>query len=369
MSVFYYRQFLTCVKLPLMSDAIREEQNGKSRTESVRLSPQPIIEAAWGFAITRVLTTAIELGVFTSIAHGHTTLETLVNETSCSARGLSMLLNALTALKYLDVTSSGYALSPVSAAFLTRTSPHYIGAYVMHNTGESWSAWAQLSEVVRHAVPARQSVHGEQPNVEFFAQLVQSLHTLSAPAAAVAAQVLGNQTPQQMRTVLDVAAGSAVWSLALARQDQQTRVTVIDLPEVINRVTRRFVDREGFSDRFTFRPGDLRQMDFGESCYDVIILGHICHGEGAEGTQDLIKRACRALRRGGQIMIAEFVPDDDRRGPLLPLLFGLHMLVLTDSGDTFTFGEYQRWLSNSGFIDVRTIAVPAPSPLILATKQ
>ena len=68
-------------------------------------------------------------------------------------------------------------------------------------------------------------------------------------------------------------------------------------------------------------------------------------------------------------MIAEFVPDDDRRGRLLPLLFGLHMLVLTDSGDTFTFGEYQRWLSNSGFIDVRTIAVPAPSPLILATKQ
>ena len=68
-------------------------------------------------------------------------------------------------------------------------------------------------------------------------------------------------------------------------------------------------------------------------------------------------------------MIAEFLPDDDRRGPVLPLLFGLHMLVLTDNGNTFTFGEYQRWLSISGFTDVRTIAVPAPSPLILATKQ
>ncbi|HYR92140.1 MAG TPA: class I SAM-dependent methyltransferase [Terriglobia bacterium] len=336
---------------------------------SVPPSPQPIIEAAWGFAITRVLTTAVELDVFTSIAHGHTKLENLVNETSCSARGLSMVLNALTALKYLDVTSSGYALSPVSAAFLTRTSPHYIGAYVMHNTGECWPTWAQLSEVVRHAVPARQSVHGEQPNVEFFAQLVQSLHTLNAPAAAVAARVLGDQTPRQTRTVLDVAAGSAVWSLALARQDQQTYVTVIDLPEVMDRVTRPFVDSEGFSERFTFRPGDLRQMDFGESCFDVITLGHICHGEGAEGTQDLIKRAYRALRRGGQIMIAEFVPDDDRRGPLLPLLFSLHMLVLTDTGDTFTFGEYQRWLSISGFMDIRTIAVPAPSPLILATKK
>ena len=46
-----------------------------------------------------------------------------------------------------------------------------------------------------------------------------------------------------------------------------------------------------------------------------------------------------------------------------------HPRMAVPRGDTFTFGEYQRWLSNSGFIDVRTIAVPAPSPLILATKQ
>jgi ubiquinone/menaquinone biosynthesis C-methylase UbiE len=348
-----------------MNDAIGEGQNGKSSNEFVAAppSPQPILEAAWSFAITRVLTTGIELDVFTSIARGHTTVEDLASETSCSARGLSMLLNALTALKYLEVTSDGYHLSAVSAAFLTKTSPHYIGAYLLHNTGESWSTWAQLSEVVRRGEPARQSVHGEQPNVEFFSQLVQSLHTLSAAAAAVAARALGNRTPHQARDVLDVAAGSAVWSLALTRQDQQTHVTVIELPEVADRVTRRFVDREGLSERFTFWPGDLRQVDFGDSCFDVIILGHICHGEGAEGTQELIERSYRALRHGGQILIAEFVPDDDRCGPLMPLLFALHMLVLTDKGDTFTLAEYRGWLSKAGFADVRAVPAPAPSPL------
>lgn len=107
-------------------------------------------------------------------------------------------------------------------------------------------------------------------------------------------------------------------------------------------------------------------MDFGESSFDVVIIGHICHGEGSKGTQDLIRRGYRALRSGGQILFADFVPDNDRQGPLMPLLFAIHMLVLTDSGDTFTLAEYQAWLLGAGFADVRT--VPAPSPLILATK-
>jgi hypothetical protein len=117
-----------------------------------------------------------------------------------------------------------------------------------------------LSEVVRRGKPARQSVHGEQQDADFFSQMVESLHTLSAAAASVAAGALENRSRQQPRAVLDVGAGSAVWSLALARQDQQTRVTVIDLPRVVDNVTRRFVAGEAVSDRFMFRPGDERPL-------------------------------------------------------------------------------------------------------------
>jgi hypothetical protein len=42
--------------------------------------------------------------------------------------------------------------------------------------------------------------------------------------------------------------------------------------------------------------------------------------------------------------------------------------VNTEEGDTFTFGEYRKWLEESGFRDVRTLEAPSPSPLILATK-
>jgi ubiquinone/menaquinone biosynthesis C-methylase UbiE len=331
-------------------------------------SPQPLLEAAWGFALTRVLATAIELDLFTTIARGHTALDTLARATGCSVRGLARLLNVLTALGCVERHDGRYTLPPMAAAFLTTTSPSHIGPFVVHQTNESWSPWERLSEVVRRGMPATASLHGTRPDVEFFSPLVQSLYALNAAAAGVAALALTNGRADATRQVLDVAAGSAVWSLALAHRDPQALVTVVDLPDVVDRVTRQFVEREGVSNRYTFWPADIWQVDFGEDRFDVVILGHICHGEGAERTQRLIARTYRALRSGGQLLIAEFMPDDDRRGPLMPLLFALHMLVLTDQGDAFTLAEYRRWLSQAGFGEVRTIDAPAPSPLIVATK-
>jgi hypothetical protein len=64
----------------------------------------------------------------------------------------------------------------------------------------------------------------------------------------------------------------------------------------------------------------------------------------------------------------EEAPDEARREAAFPLLFAVNMLVNTEDGDTFTFGEYRKWLEEAGFRDVRTLEAPSPSPLILATK-
>jgi hypothetical protein len=68
------------------------------------------------------------------------------------------------------------------------------------------------------------------------------------------------------------------------------------------------------------------------------------------------------------ILIAEFVPNDQRTGPAIPLLFGLNMLVNSPAGDVFTMREYREWLKAAGMRSVKTIKAPGPSPLILATK-
>ena len=51
------------------------------------------------------------------------------------------------------------------------------------------------------------------------------------------------------------------------------------------------------------------------------------------------------------------------------MIFAINMLVNTDEGDTYTFGEIAGWLAEAGFVDARKLEGPGPSPLILATKR
>jgi hypothetical protein len=106
----------------------------------------------------------------------------------------------------------------------------------------------------------------------------------------------------------------------------------------------------------------------GSDRFDLVILGHIIHGQGVEAGRKLIGRAYRALRDRGLLLISEFVPNDDRSGPEVPLLFGLNMLLNTPQGDVFTMREYREWLREAGFAKITKMRAPAISPLILATK-
>ena len=168
-------------------------------------------------------------------------------------------------------------------------------------------------------------------------------------------------------SVLDLAAGSGVWGIALAQSSRQVHVTAVDWPAVIP-VTRATVARFGLADRFSYREGDLLETDFGTG-YTIATLGHILHSEGVARSQALLNKTFHALASGGTIVIAEFLVNAERTGPISGLTFAINMLINTDCGDTFSLEEISSWLKDAGFVDARTLATYAgPSPLILATK-
>jgi ubiquinone/menaquinone biosynthesis C-methylase UbiE len=165
--------------------------------------------------------------------------------------------------------------------------------------------------------------------------------------------------------ILDIGAGSGVWGIAFAQQDPLARVTLVDYPKVLG-IAKQFVARHVLADRFQYLAGNIREVDFGREQYDVAILGHICHSEGARNTRMLFQRIRRALRPGGRLLIAEFLVDEERRTETFPLLFAVNMLVNTEEGDTFSLTELRTWLEEAGFKTVETLEAPAPSPLIVA---
>jgi 3-hydroxy-5-methyl-1-naphthoate 3-O-methyltransferase len=323
------------------------------------------MQMSWGYAPPLILEAAVKHGVFDRLDRSPKTIRQLARETGASARGLAAICNALVGLEFLARTGNRYKLTPESAAFLVSTKPAYHGAFLRHISRQLMPPWLGLDTIVKTGRPAKR-VNTEKSGAKFFAEFVEAIFPLSYAAANSLGEHLKLSRAQQPVRVLDIAAGSGVWGIALARQSKQIHVSAVDWPEVLP-ITKKIAARHGVADRLTTIPGDLSKADFGKN-HNIATLGHILHSEGAERSRKLLKKVFAALAPGGTIAIMEFLVNQQRTAPPVSLLFAVNMLVNTEAGDTFSFTEISQWLRAAGFIKPRLLAVPAVSPLILATK-
>jgi 3-hydroxy-5-methyl-1-naphthoate 3-O-methyltransferase len=330
---------------------------------SAPVTPERIFQLAWGYAPPLILEAAIRHRVFDVLDEGPKNLSALSAATGASERGLAAIVNVLVGMNFLARDERGrYSLTGESAAFLVSTKPGFQGGLIRHTSEHLVPKWLALNEIVATGKPT-EAVNQEGTGSDFFEKFVSDIFPLSyGPARELAAHLDLKAGAQ----VLDLAAGSGVWGIALAQSGDQVRVTAVDWPGVLP-ITRKTATRFGLAEQFTFVEGDLLAADFGRG-HDVATLGHILHSEGVERSRKLLRKTFEALRPGGTIAIAEFLVNAERTGPLNGLIFAVNMLVNTDQGDTFSFEEIAAWLRETGFTNARTLETHGPSPLILATR-
>ncbi len=310
------------------------------------------------------LAAAIELDFFGHIANGKHSAEQVAAAASASEHGTRRLLDALCGMGYLAKTGGKYRLQRIAAEHLVRGKPLYMGeaAGIGKMMLGPWSSLAAAVQTGRQLNVGISSAEREA----FFSKLVPAIFPASFVAASAAVKKIPARQRSTIGRILDIGAGAAAWSIPFAKALRKARVTVVDYPAV-TQVTREYAEKFGVASRYDYQQGDFHEVDFG-SGFDLALLGHIMHGAGAALGRNLLGKTCKALRKGGMLLIGEFVPNDERSGPALPLLFGLNMLLATPSGDVFTMAEYRAWLKEAGFSKAVTLAVPHVSPLILATK-
>ena len=220
-----------------------------------------------------------------------------------------MLLNALVGLELL--AKSGSLRADAGERGLSRQ--QQAGLPRRHVAPSQHPADPPLAETHRGRAE-RQTADRRQPGNaggEFFREFVEDLFTNGYPSAKVLADHLLAKAPAGPYRVLDLAAGSGVWSIALAEKSPMVQVTVVDWPAVIP-VCEKVTARRGVGDRYGYLPGDLLDADFG-SGFQAATLGHILHSEG-EPEPGALKKTFAALAPGGVVAIAEMTPNEDRTG-------------------------------------------------------
>lgn len=326
---------------------------------------QKILQYGFGYAPPLIIEAAIKNRVFDVLDQGAMSLDDLCRVTKASKRGLKAIANALVGMELLAKDSQGcFVNTPESSTFLVSTRSSYIGGRFRHAIEELIPRWLHLANIVKTGHP-KISLNKQDSGEPYFISLVTDLFSGNLPAARAAAQkvIVGGKKETM---VLDLAAGSGVWGVAMAQESPKVKVTAFDWPGVLP-VARQTVSRLKLKNQFSFVEGDIHKTAFG-SGFDVVILGHILHSEGEKASVKLLKKVHKSLNDDGRVVIAEWLTNEQKTAPLHSLVFAVNMLVNTDQGDTFSFGEIKQWLEEAGFKKCYLHDVPGPSPLIIAEK-
>lgn len=320
-------------------------------------SPQDIMDVATGFQRSRVLLTAYELGIFTCLGDRSCVSIEVAAGLNLDARATDRLMNALCALGLLSKDQGRFSNSPGAARFLVREKPEYMGN--LAHTVNLWDTWSTLTDAVRHgsSVIKKDVSERETPWLDSF---IAAMHWRAAKNAH---QIVNLLDLSGVNCVLDVGGGSGAFAMAFAGAKPGLEAVVFDLPNVVP-LTRGYIEREGMSSRVETVAGNYQTDKLG-SGFDLIFLSAIIHSNSPEENRALMTKCVAALNPRGQVVVVDFIMDDDRTSPPFGAFFALNMLVGTEAGDTYTETEVRAWMQDAGLLSIARKDTPFGTCMIV----
>jgi SAM-dependent methyltransferase len=306
-----------------------------------------LLNLADAVSTAHVLAAAAELGLIDQLSSGPKDISELAQACATDQSMTALLLDALAGLGVARRDAVGrYGLA---IDWLPLTSAAIRG-------------WSQLSVVVRSGEPLMRADTAEGAS-DLYPNFLPVLSAMITPAARRAAQLLDGSGAD----VLDVGAGAATWSIALATSSPAVHVTALDLPRVIA-TTQRAVDAANLGDRFDYLPGDMFNCELPKAAYDVVLLANVCHLFDEAHNRALLRRLRSALRPDGLIAIIDVLTSRDPAEQRSISLYALDLRLRTSRGAVHPIAAYETWTNDAGFGPVQPLSAE-PSLSLLTCRM
>lgn len=338
-----------------------------------QLDPSHIMQTATAFWASKVLLTAVELDLFTTLGNGEQSASQLGNALGLHPRGTYDFFDALVALKFLyrdgDGPEGKYKNTAETAAFLDKRSHTYIGGLPQMLNSRLFGYWNNLGTALKTGQPQNEVKQGGKSIFEaLYANqdtLDEFLDAMTGFQAANFALLAHKFDFSKYKTVSDVGGALALLSRVVGAQHQHLTFTSFDLPPVAP-LALKHIQAAGMESRIKPIAGDFFKDDLPKA--DVVTMGNILHDWNLEGKRVLIKKAYDALPVGGAFIAIENVIDDARRENAFGLLMSLNMLIEFGDAFDYTGADFKAWCSEVGFKRFEIFPLAGPTSAIVAYK-
>ena len=331
--------------------------------------PAIVLDLIEGFRRSKVMFTAVALGIFDALEARPRTSADLAADLNLHPSALTRLLYAAVGLKLLDRRGDDYANTPAASTFLCKQSPIPMTGYINYSNIALWKLWGNLEGAIREGTHRWKETFGWDAPIfsNFFhseaekREFLMGMHgfgLISSPRI-VEAFDLG-----RFRRLVDLGGATGHLAIAACRHYPNLRAAVFDLPAATP-LAKEVVGASPVADRMEIIAGDFFTDQLPEA--DLYALGRILHDWSEDKCVALLTRIIDRLPSGGGLLVAEKLLDDDRRGPAWAHMQDVNMLLCTE-GRERTLGEYEELLKRVGFAEVQGARTGAPTDAVLAIK-
>lgn len=335
--------------------------------------PTPILQTAFGFWSSKVLLSAVEMGVFTVLQERKLTGAELAGEIDMHPRAISDFFDALVAMKFLEREGDGpaarYSNTPLTALYLDRNSPRYIGGILEMLNARLFKFWNDLPEGLRTGKPQNETKHGGKGIFEELyadpAKLEQFLGGMTGLSRLNFELFAEKFDFTRFKTLCDIGGATGLLAIEVAKRHPHMRCVSFDLAAV-EPIAAKSIAAARLTDRVGTACGDFFAGPLPEA--DVITMGMILHDWNLARKMHLIRSAYEALPADGAFVAIEALIDDARRENLFGLLMSLNMLIEFGDAFDYTAADFERWCRKAGFQRFEVIHLFGPSSAAIAYK-
>ncbi|KAM3933068.1 acetylserotonin O-methyltransferase [Leptodactylus fuscus] len=321
--------------------------------------PQKLLDYQRGFFISKTVFTACELGVFDLLHEAKEPISAaaVASQLSTSEDGMERLLDACVGLKLVKVDLKNnkgyYSNNEISTVYLVKSSPRTLYHMMMYYSKTVYMCWHFLPQAIREGKNQYERALGISAKDVFEAiysseeEMLTFMYNMDSIWKINGKDVIQAFDLSTYRTVYDLGGCSGALAKQLVSTYNESTVTIMDLPKVVQTAKKHFVTDK--DQHIHFLEGDFFNDPIPEA--DLFVMARIIHDWTEEKCLQLLRKIYQSCRSGGGVLLVEVLLNEDRSGPVISQLFSLNMLVQTE-GKERTPSEYTSLLADSGFRDI-----------------